>query len=290
MNEPTGSAPDPSSGWYPDPDGSARHRWWDGKEWTWQVSVGSVVEWAAPPGPPATQLQRVKLPGMAIAVTGFVVGAVIGALVQVVLRALTDLGDVAIFGISEVGLWVGFVGAVLAVSRRRGSGSLRVDYGLAGRPIDLAFGLAGSLAGRAMATAAVVPFAVFLLHKSANPDQQLYRLLLPGTGGWAVLVLVTCVGAPIVEELFFRGLVQTRLVARWGPAPGIAVTAVLFGAAHLIGWAGPESLLYAWGIAAAGLALGTVRHLTGRLGTSMVAHALFNTQAIVLLAATAVIR
>lgn len=64
---------------------------------------------------------------------------------------------------------------------------------------------------------------------------------------------------------------QTRLVARFG-------------------WAGPISLLYAWGIAAAGVALGTLRHLTGRLGTSKAAHALFNAQALAVLAATGVIR
>jgi membrane protease YdiL (CAAX protease family) len=95
---------------------------------------------------------------------------------------------------------------------------------------------------------------------------------------------VVCVGAPIIEELFFRGLIQTRLVGRFGTVAGIGITSVLFGAAHLIGWAGPISLVYALSIAGAGVALGTMRHLTGRLGTSMMAHSFFNAQALLALA------
>jgi membrane protease YdiL (CAAX protease family) len=62
------------------------------------------------------------------------------------------------------------------------------------------------------------------------------------------------------------------------------VTSVLFGAAHLIGWAGSISLVYALAIAGAGVALGTMRHLTGRLGTSMMTHSFFNAQALIILA------
>ena len=286
---PAGSTPG-APGWYADPDGTARWRWWDGGEWTWQVTTdGTAVEWAPPPAPPGPT--PTSLPGLGSAAVGFVVGAGLGVLVQVILWALGRPGGVVVaLGLSELGLWGGLVGAVWFVSRRRGSGSLRRDFFLRGRAVDLAFGLAGSLAGRAMATAAATPFSVFLLHQHRSVDQQTFQRVTNGAAGWAVLVLVTCVGAPVVEELFFRGLVQTRLVARWGPVQGIAVTSVLFGAAHLIGWAGPISLLYAWSIAAAGLALGTLRHLTGRLGTSMAAHALFNAQAMLLVALTGVIR
>jgi len=285
-----GDAP-ATPGWYPDPDGTARWRWWDGDEWSWQVTGagGSAVEWAAPP-----QVARpapTSLPGLGMAVLGFAVGAGLGILVQVALWATGKPGGlVAEFGISEVGLWLGLVGAVWLVSRRRGQGSLRKDFFLRFRTVDVAFGFAASLAGRAMATAAAAPFSVFLLHHHRSVDQQTFSNLTSGPVGWTVLVLATCVGAPVVEELFFRGLVQTRLVARWGAVTGIAVTSLIFGAAHLIGWVGPISLLYAWSVAAAGVALGTVRHLTGRLGTSMAAHAMFNAQAMLLVALAGVIR
>lgn len=45
-------------------------------------------------------------------------------------------------------------------------------------------------------------------------------------------VTLACVPA-IAEETFFRGLLQTRLVAAWGRAPGIAASAIAFGVFHL---------------------------------------------------------
>lgn len=276
-------------GWYPDPDGSPRRRWWDGSEWTWQVISGNGVEWAAPPAP--ARAATSSLQGLWTALIGFAAGVASAVVIQLGLRAAGRPGGVtAELGLSELGLWLGLVGAVWVVSHRRGAGSLRSDFFLSVRPVDLAFGLAGSLAGRAMSSAAAAPFSVFLLHQHRSVDAQRFNGLTDTAAGWLVLVLVTCVGAPIVEELFFRGLIQTRLVARLGPVPGIGITSLLFGAAHLIGWAGPISILYAWSIAAAGLALGTLRHLTGRLGTSMAAHAMFNAQAMALLALAGIIR
>jgi uncharacterized protein len=94
----------------------------------------------------------------------------------------------------------------------------------------------------------------------------------------SVVVLLICIGAPFFEELYFRGLVQGRLETRLGAASGIALTSLLFGAAHLIAWQGPWTLVYAWAVAASGLVLGLMRHVSGRLGAPMAAHAFFNAQ------------
>lgn len=51
--------------------------------------------------------------------------------------------------------------------------------------------------------------------------------------GAALLVLAAIAAAPLAEELLFRGNVQTRLVARWGPAVGVATTAALVALGHL---------------------------------------------------------
>jgi membrane protease YdiL (CAAX protease family) len=185
--------------------------------------------------------------------------------------------------LSELGLWAALVGACLWVSRRRGQGSFVRDFGLRFRPIDIGLGLAGSIAARSTESVAVLPVTAF--HPFfRGPDESVFQKFLAGSWGWAVLALVICIGAPLVEELFFRGLIQTRLVGRMGPVLGIGITSVLFGAAHLIGWVGPVTLVYALAIVGAGVALGTIRHITGRLGTSMVAHSLFNAQALLALA------
>jgi hypothetical protein len=184
---------------------------------------------------------------------------------------------------SELGLWSGLVGACVFVSRRRGTGSIVDDFGLRFRPIDIGLGLAGSFAARVTASIAIAPVVAVHPHFRA-PDQSVFNRYTYTATGWAVLVVVVCVGAPLVEELFFRGLLQTRLVGRYGPVIGIAITSVLFGAAHLIGWQGPISLVYALGVAGGGVALGTVRLITGRLGTSILTHCLFNAQALLAIA------
>jgi len=47
-----------------------------------------------------------------------------------------------------------------------------------------------------------------------------------------VAIVVGFVAAAIGEELFFRGAMQSRLRARWGPKRAIVVTAALFGLLH----------------------------------------------------------
>jgi membrane protease YdiL (CAAX protease family) len=73
-------------------------------------------------------------------------------------------------------------------------------------------------------------------------------------------------------------------VQRWGTVAGIGAASVLFGAAHLIAWDGPLSLVFAWAIASSGVVLGVAYWSSGRLGTSMCTHALFNVQALLVIA------
>lgn len=50
--------------------------------------------------------------------------------------------------------------------------------------------------------------------------------------GFAWLLLFGSIAPGFAEELTFRGLLQSRLVERWGVAVGITVSAVLFGVWH----------------------------------------------------------
>jgi uncharacterized protein len=50
---------------------------------------------------------------------------------------------------------------------------------------------------------------------------------------WLMLV-VAAVVVPVQEESLFRGYLQRGLLARWRPALAIAVTAILFGAMHVV--------------------------------------------------------
>jgi membrane protease YdiL (CAAX protease family) len=166
------------------------------------------------------------------------------------------------------------------VHRRYGTGSFAADFQLRFRWIDVAFGLVGSIAGRIMTAAASSPIP---LPSTRLRDIDQAPAQLTTTGAWVALFVVICIGAPLVEELLFRGLLQPRLVTRFGPVRGIALASALFGAAHLLGWNGPLTFGTAWAIAFGGLALGALRHYTGRLGSSILAHAFFNGQVFLVL-------
>ncbi len=271
-------------GWYPDPFGSGRSRWWDGERWSEYVRAGRDVEWD--PAPTEEVVPRSPgLPGLWVALLGTVVGLGAGLTISGLLHAADEPGGrPAELGLSALGLWVGLVGACVYVSRRRGTGSLVADYAFRFRWSDLGLGLAGALAGRIVAGLLLAPIP-FPSRSLREVDRTILQEGTHGTLAWVVLVGVTCIGAPLVEELFFRGLLQTRLVGRFGAVPGIVGTSLLFGAAHLIAWDGPITLAYGWSIAGGGLVLGTVYHYSGRLGTPIAAHAMFNGVAMLALAA-----
>ena len=49
---------------------------------------------------------------------------------------------------------------------------------------------------------------------------------------WLGVVFVACVAAPIVEELFFRGILLHRWARRWGTAPAVFASSALFAVLH----------------------------------------------------------
>ncbi len=84
---------------------------------------------------------------------------------------------------------------------------------------------------------AVLVGYLLLLPLSDGPSDQLLildRLITEPTGVFAVVVLLSLTVVPgFVEEVFFRGYVQRRLLDRWPAVAAIGFTSLLFGAAHL---------------------------------------------------------
>jgi hypothetical protein len=96
-------------------------------------------------------------------------------------------------------------------------------------------------------------------------------------GGTPVLAqwLLIAVLAPIVEELFFRGILLHRAVRHWGATRGLLATSLLFGALHM----NPV------GIFAFGLLLGVLYLRTRSLWVTTFAHLLNNTLPLLAMAA-----
>jgi membrane protease YdiL (CAAX protease family) len=176
---------------------------------------------------------------------------------------------------SQLALWAGFVCAPIVASRQNGTRSLVRDFGLSWpRWRDLYRGLAGGLLGRLPPTLVLLllVLATHGLNTSTAAGRQIGGVTPEGTAGWIVSALILVVGAPVIEELFFRGLVQGAFTRRVGAIPAIFVTALIFSIAHILN-EGPFAPLV---IFPGALVLGYLRHRYGRLAPGMVAHGVFN--------------
>lgn len=192
-----------------------------------------------------------------------------------------DEGSYGVAMAGLVGLWLGFVGVPVLVARRKGSGSLAADYGATLEAKDIGVGIAAGLGSQFLLMPLLyIPLRLLLPDTFADPGENAEELFdLARGAGRVVMVLTLVVGAPLVEELVFRGLLQRSLVRRLGPAVGIIVTAAVFGVTHY----DPAALP---GLIAFGVVLGVLAHRYGRLGPAVVAHIAFNAATVAIFLAT----
>lgn len=138
------------------------------------------------------------------------------------------------------------------------------------------------LAGGVAATAPLLLGLAWCLRTTWPPVVQLVRIveqrvapLFAGSG--PVVLVVVALLAGLSEEALFRGVVQTALAAHLPLLAAVAVTAALFGVAH---WITPT---YAFLAGIVGAYLGALFVLSGNLLVPVVAHALYDVVALVLL-------
>ena len=213
----------------------------------------------------------------------FVVGFVVSQLGFGVALGMGAKAD-SIFAtaLGLVGLWIGLIGSMLLVSRSKGSGRFDVDFGLLfdrGRDLGgIAIGVGTQLV---IVPLVYLPFAR-LIHDLNNRLEAPARGLTnqaESTTAIALLAVLVVIGAPIVEELFYRGLLLRSVERRFGPNVAIAVSALGFGAAHGEPLQFPALVVF-------GVILGILAVRTGRLGPGIFAHAGFNAVTIAVLIAT----
>ena len=216
--------------------------------------------------------------GIGDVVLGFFAGFVLSSLMaDLWVNASGDhrlsLGGKAL---AQLGLWAGLLGTVTLASRWKGAGTLRRDFGLHVRPVDLLLGTAVGTAAHRLLVPAVALLMRPVVGKPdvSGPAEELFE----SAHGVAVvgLVLFVVVGAPIVEELFFRGLLLRSLQRRMTTGWAVAVTGVVFGLAHPQALALSGLVLLMVSLAAFGVVLAALAVRTGRLGPCIVAHAAFN--------------
>ena len=221
--------------------------------------------------------------GLGEAFLGFLLGLVLSSLFASLWLGGDADGELSLGGqaFASAGLWIGLVGAVVYSAKRKGSGSVRKDFGLDARPVDLPLGAAAGVAAQVV----LVPVVAFLLRPLlGEPDVSgPVEDLVDSAEGIAVagLFLFVAVGAPFVEELFFRGLVLRALQRRLGAVAAVIGSSVLFGLAHPQDLPGDALALLMISLAMLACLFGALVVRTGRLGPAIVAHAVFNTWTLV---------
>jgi membrane protease YdiL (CAAX protease family) len=135
------------------------------------------------------------------------------------------------------------------------------------RPVDLYLGVTVGVVARAVGV--IVQF----LGTGRMPSSDLVVGGLSGAFVFTTLIAPIVI-APLVEEPFFRGLLQRSLDRVLRPWGSLVVTAVVFTLVHTIadGW----SWMLVVTLLAFALLTGWVAQRTGRIGATTIAHATFN--------------
>ncbi len=210
-------------------------------------------------------------------------------------QALAVVATVVVFGIAgwessadvplwagallQVPLWGGWLAAVFLAGRNKGHG-VADDFGWSFRTSDVPLGL---LIGVVMQVVVLPILYLPLLRLLGSTPEELsapakeLTSKAEGTVGWIVLALIVVVGAPIVEELFYRGLFLRALRKRGIPDVwSCVISGAVFGAMHF------QPLQFA-GLFVLGTVLALLAVRTGRLGLSIVTHMAFNATTVALL-------
>lgn len=179
-------------------------------------------------------------------------------------------------------LWAPQVVLLVVFSRRAGGGSFFDDYRLRFRPSDLWGVPIGVLSQVVLVGAVTWPFRVWFpdTFDPARVEDRARSLYNSAQGVWLiVLAFIVVLGAPLVEELVYRGFIQAGLQSRLHDVAAIVITAAGFAAVH-------GRVAEFPGLFSFALILGIAFHMTKRLGMPLLAHLAFNATGLAFLALT----
>jgi membrane protease YdiL (CAAX protease family) len=165
----------------------------------------------------------------------------------------------------------GTIGGCALVSRVRGTGSMRTDFGLRVRLDDWAWLFAGILT---FFVASVLVLPLVLLVEQGQPVVE--DLESAGGAELAVIAVTAALLAPISEELLFRGLLLRSLLIRVSPAWAIGISAVAFAAVHPLLDGSLGTLARTPAFVLLGVVSGYEAWRTGALSRSILLHVGFN--------------
>ncbi len=205
---------------------------------------------------------------MVTAVVGFSIGTAIGG-----------SGSYAETCAGLIGLWAGLIPGSLLILRVRATGSFVKDLGLRFEfPRDLK-GILYGLGSQFILLPVIYVFVQWALSRDLTKDLEAPAKDLTQNAhgpGFFFLAVLLVIGAPVVEEIFYRGLLL-RSLRRYLPVwPSLVLNGFIFGAVHF-------DLVTLPGLAAFGIVLAWLAQRSGRLGPNIIAHAVFNAATVIAL-------
>jgi membrane protease YdiL (CAAX protease family) len=219
------------------------------------------------------------------AAAAWVIGFLVGNSLAIVVYAAAGVDDADTASITTMFVavasgWLGYLGGAWWASQQSGTGEPVADYRISFRAVDLIGVPIGALAQLVLLPVLYLPLTE--LWPDTFTDERLRETaenLVDRADGYevALLVLMVCIGAPLVEEIVYRGMIQGSLVARLDDTVGLVLAAVFFAVIHF------RPIEYP-GLIATGLVLGACMVVTGRIGMSIVAHVAFNVTGLLLVA------
>ena len=231
--------------------------------------------------PPVLRTATAQIgPGPAVSgwLTAWLIGQIVSTLIIAVFAATLDEPPIPVIAAGSAATWAAYLIVMVRASHRHGTAQFSVDYGFRFRPLDVVGIPIGVLTQLVVVPLIYVPLTA--LWPGTFNDQRLSETagdLAERAGGAAVVLLVAVivVGAPLVEELVYRGLLQRSLAGRFSAVASWLVVAALFTIVHF------RPIEYP-GLAGFALIVGATAALTGRLGLPIVVHAAFNATGLLL--------
>ncbi len=211
-------------------------------------------------------------------IAGLLAGAVAGSIAAAIRGRGTGVHldgiDLAVGLIAQNGA---ILVALALVSRAKGVGTLRRDFGLVVRPADWPWFATGVV----LQVISIGLIKVLDRVASGLPEQQAADTVKHSQGPEIILVVLgVAFFAPLVEELLFRGLLLRALLRKTTPVAAVLISSVVFAGLHLLD-PSTATLMAPLLLLAVISAIRAVR--TGNLSQSILLHVGFNLLSAILL-------
>jgi len=190
----------------------------------------------------------------------------------------SDTAPTWVFALAAIGLWIPNVAMLVIVSRKRGTGNFRNDFSFRFSKRDLLGIPIGIVSQLLLVVIVTWPFKQMFpdAFSSDKIDERATNLVDSAHGYWIVLLAtIVAIGAPVIEELVFRGFIQGGMQQHFRRTTALLIGAIWFTIVHVNPIEFP-------GLFAFAIVLGLCFMKTRSLGMSVWAHVAFNATALLI--------